>query len=175
LFSKIFEFRNNRKIPIDTIAAGIDAETVMPAYNPKYAIAAERTIERIILKNMALTVISFFIISTYKFLIFINNMKNKLISLITLFGLMMINFQVYHQHEFNSTDKYICNQECVDILSNKDSHNCDFCKFGFTKYVSNIDKSVTHDSSSNYSFLKNLNFVSYKSVHTIPNKSPPLV
>ena len=77
LFSKIFEFRNNRKIPIDTIAAGIDAETVMPAYNPKYAIAAERTIERIILKNMALTVISFFIISTYRFLIFINNMKKN--------------------------------------------------------------------------------------------------
>ncbi|MEC7822661.1 MAG: hypothetical protein VYA20_02800 [Candidatus Neomarinimicrobiota bacterium] len=102
-------------------------------------------------------------------------MKNKLISIITLFALMMINFQVYHQHEVNSTNQYICSQECVDIVSNKDSHDCDFCKFGFTKYVPNADRFVNHDASSNYFYLNNLSFVSYKSVHGIPNKSPPLV
>ena len=102
-------------------------------------------------------------------------MKKKLISLITLSALIMATFEGYHHHELDINDQYACNQECIDVANDDHSHDCDFCKFGFTKYVSNIDKFVTHDSSSDYSFLKNLNFVSYKSVHTIPNKSPPLV
>ena len=102
-------------------------------------------------------------------------MKNKLISLITLSAFMMTAFQVFHQHEFNSTDQYMCSQEYAHIVSNKDSHDCDFCKFGFTKYVPSIDNFVKHDISSNYFYLNSLNFVSYKSVHGIPNKSPPTV
>jgi hypothetical protein len=65
LFSKIFEFLKSLKIPIDIIAAGIDAEIVIPAYKPKYVIADDKTIDNMILRKKALTVISFFIISTY--------------------------------------------------------------------------------------------------------------
>ena len=35
LFSRMFDSRNNFKIPIDIIAAGIEAEMVIPAYSPK--------------------------------------------------------------------------------------------------------------------------------------------
>ena len=35
LFSRIFDSRNSFKIPIDMIAAGIEAEIVIPAYSPK--------------------------------------------------------------------------------------------------------------------------------------------
>jgi hypothetical protein len=52
-------------MPIDIIAAGIDAEIVIPAYKPKYVIADDKIIDNIILRKKALTVISFFIISTY--------------------------------------------------------------------------------------------------------------
>tara|TARA_B100001057_G_C22571602_1_gene841384 strand:+ start:710 stop:862 length:153 start_codon:yes stop_codon:yes gene_type:complete len=50
---------------MDIIAAGIDAEIVIPAYNPKYVIADDKIIDRKILRKKALTVISFFILSTY--------------------------------------------------------------------------------------------------------------
>ena len=64
LFSNIFEFLKSLRIPIDIIAAGIDAEIVIPAYRPKYTIADERIIDRKILKKKALRVISFFIMLT---------------------------------------------------------------------------------------------------------------
>ena len=35
LFSKIFDFLNKDNIPIDITAAGIDAETVIPAKRPR--------------------------------------------------------------------------------------------------------------------------------------------
>ena len=35
LFSRILEFRNALNIPIDITAAGMDAETVMPANRPR--------------------------------------------------------------------------------------------------------------------------------------------
>ena len=101
-------------------------------------------------------------------------MKNKLFSVITLCSLMVMNFQFYHQHELHSGDKYSSNQESVYITSHEDLHNCDFCELSFTKYIANVKKFVTHDSHSNYFFLKDLNFVSYKSIHGIPNKSPPV-
>ena len=100
-------------------------------------------------------------------------MKNKLFSLTTLCALMMMNFQFYHHHELHSSNISTSNQEDI-VVSDKDSHNCDFCELSFTKYVSNVEKFVNHDSHSDYSFLQNLNFVSYKSVHGIPNKSPPV-
>jgi len=102
-------------------------------------------------------------------------MKNKLFSLTTLCALMMMNFQFYHHHELHSNDIFASNQEGIYVVSDKDSHNCDFCELSFSKYVSSIEKFVTQDSHSDYSFLNNLNFVSYKSVHGIPNKSPPVV
>ena len=101
-------------------------------------------------------------------------MKNKLFSLITLCSLMMMNFQFYHHHELDSNNISTSNQEDIYVVSDKDSHSCDFCELSFTKYVSNVEKFVNHDSHSDYSFLQNLNFVSYKSVHGIPNKSPPV-
>ncbi len=100
-------------------------------------------------------------------------MKNKLISLITLSALMMATFEVYHQHELNINNQYVCNQECIDVPNDDNSHDCDFCKLGFTKYVSSADNFVKHNTSSNYFYLNSLNFFSYKSVHGIPNKSPP--
>ena len=64
LFSKMFELIKSLRIPIDIIAAGIDAEIVIQAYKPKYTIADERIIDKKILKKKALRVISFFIILT---------------------------------------------------------------------------------------------------------------
>ena len=127
------------------------------------------------LKKIALTVISLFIISaaTYKLLIFINNMKKKLISLSTLSALMMATFEGYHHHELDINDQYACNQECIDVANDDHSHDCDFCKFGFTKYTPSTDNFLENDTHSNYFYLNSLNFVSYKSVHGIPNKSPP--
>ena len=55
---KLFKFLNKLKIPMDITAAGIDAETVMPANSPRYALAPARTIDRIIPSIMALIVIS---------------------------------------------------------------------------------------------------------------------
>ena len=48
LFSYIDEFLKNLNIDIETIAAGIDAETVIPANKPKYVLAADRTTDNII-------------------------------------------------------------------------------------------------------------------------------
>ena len=39
-------FLKNRKMLIDNIAAGIEAETVIPANKPKYVFAADRIIDR---------------------------------------------------------------------------------------------------------------------------------
>ena len=35
LFSKIFELRKSRKIPMDITAAGMEADTVIPAKRPR--------------------------------------------------------------------------------------------------------------------------------------------
>ena len=45
-------------MPIEITAAGIDAETVIPAKRPKYALAPARTIDRMIDSKNALIVIS---------------------------------------------------------------------------------------------------------------------
>ena len=58
LFSRIVELRNNRNTPIETAAAGIDADTVKPTSNPIYAFAAARIIDRSAPSMSALTVIS---------------------------------------------------------------------------------------------------------------------
>ena len=100
-------------------------------------------------------------------------MKKKLISLIALSAFMMATFEVYHHHEFDIKNQYVCNQEYIDIPNDDNSHDCDFCKFGFTKYTPSADNFLENDTHSNYFYLNSLNFVSYKSVHGIPNKSPP--
>jgi hypothetical protein len=43
---------------MDRTAAGMDAETVIPANNPKYALAAAKTTDKRIPSKKALTVIS---------------------------------------------------------------------------------------------------------------------
>ena len=57
LFSKM---ESRRKIPlriaIEITAAGIDAETVNPIRRPKYALAAPKTMARIIPRIIAVTV-----------------------------------------------------------------------------------------------------------------------
>ena len=58
LFSKILDFLNKDKIPIDMTAAGIDAETVIPANKPRYAFAPARIMESNTPKKRAFTVIS---------------------------------------------------------------------------------------------------------------------
>src|SRR5438128_4758472 len=58
LFSRMFERANRRRIAIDATAAGIEAETVMPANRPKYALAVASTAARRIERRMALMVIS---------------------------------------------------------------------------------------------------------------------
>ena len=45
-------------MPIEITAAGIDAETVIPAKRPKYALAPAKTIDNIIPNITALIVIS---------------------------------------------------------------------------------------------------------------------
>jgi len=50
--------RKSLSTPIDTTAAGIDADTVIPANNPKYAFAPASTTESKTPKITALTVIS---------------------------------------------------------------------------------------------------------------------
>ena len=54
LCSKILEFLKNRIKLIDIIAAGIDADTVMPAKRPKYALADDSIIDKTIPRNIAL-------------------------------------------------------------------------------------------------------------------------
>jgi hypothetical protein len=43
---------------METTAEGIDAETVIPAKSPRYALAAPRTTERMMLRIVALSVTS---------------------------------------------------------------------------------------------------------------------
>jgi hypothetical protein len=43
---------------IETTAEGMDAETVIPANSPRYALAAPKTTERIMLRIVALRVTS---------------------------------------------------------------------------------------------------------------------
>ena len=58
LFSRILEFRNTLNIPIDMTAAGMDADTVIPANSPRYAFAPAKIIDRIMPRRHALIVIS---------------------------------------------------------------------------------------------------------------------
>ena len=58
LFSLMLEFLNKDKTPIEITAAGIEAETVIPAKRPRYAFAPAKTIDRITPKKRALIVIS---------------------------------------------------------------------------------------------------------------------
>ncbi|MBA7639106.1 hypothetical protein ES703_46764 [subsurface metagenome] len=58
LFSRILLRRNSLSTPIETTAAGIDAETVIPANRPRYAFAPASTTESTTPKTTALTVIS---------------------------------------------------------------------------------------------------------------------
>ena len=55
------EFLNSFNIAIDIIAAGIEADTVMPANSPKYVFAAERMIDNIIPSIIVLKVNSVFL------------------------------------------------------------------------------------------------------------------
>ena len=55
----ILEFLKKLKMPIDKTAAGIDAETVMPAKSPKYAFAAPKIIDSRIPNIIVLIVILF--------------------------------------------------------------------------------------------------------------------
>ena len=68
LCSKILEFLKNLIKLIDIIAAGIDADTVMPANRPRYVLADDNTIENNIPRTIALGVSSLFlyIIKFYK-------------------------------------------------------------------------------------------------------------
>tara|TARA_Y100000814_G_C12041507_1_gene302851 strand:+ start:105 stop:275 length:171 start_codon:yes stop_codon:yes gene_type:complete len=54
----MLEFLNKDKTPIEITAAGIEAETVIPAKRPRYAFAPAKTIDRITPKKRALIVIS---------------------------------------------------------------------------------------------------------------------
>jgi hypothetical protein len=56
LFSRIFDSLKSRRIPIEMTAAGIDAETVMPANRPRYAFAPASTIDNTMPSTIALTV-----------------------------------------------------------------------------------------------------------------------
>ena len=58
LFSNIFDFLNSDKTPMEMTAAGIEAETVIPAKSPKYALAPARIMESKIPRNIDFTVIS---------------------------------------------------------------------------------------------------------------------
>ena len=59
LFSRIeFLLMITRIIPIESTAAGIDAEIVIPTLSPKYALAAPKTIAKMIPTMMATGVIS---------------------------------------------------------------------------------------------------------------------
>ena len=57
LFSRIFDFLNILSMPIEITAAGMEAETVIPANNPKYAFAPAKTMDSMIPKIMDLKVI----------------------------------------------------------------------------------------------------------------------
>ena len=61
LCSNIVEFLKNLKMLIDMMAAGIDAETVIPANNPRYVFAPDRSIEKKIPRIIDLNVNSLFL------------------------------------------------------------------------------------------------------------------
>ena len=54
----MLELRKKLSIPMEITAAGIEAETVIPANRPKYALAPASTIESTIPSIQALKVIS---------------------------------------------------------------------------------------------------------------------
>jgi hypothetical protein len=58
LFSRMFDLRNMRNTPMDITAAGMEAETVIPANRPKYALAPARITESKIPRMTAFRVIS---------------------------------------------------------------------------------------------------------------------
>jgi len=58
LFSRMFELRNIRKMAIEMTAAGMDAETVMPANRPRYAFAPPSSAESTMPSTIALMVTS---------------------------------------------------------------------------------------------------------------------
>ena len=53
-----YNFLKKESIPIDITAAGIDADTVIPALSPRYALAPANSIDKSIPKNIAFVVIS---------------------------------------------------------------------------------------------------------------------
>ena len=61
LCSRILEFFKNLIKLIDIIAAGIDADTVMPANRPRYVLADDNIIENNIPRTIALSVSSLFL------------------------------------------------------------------------------------------------------------------
>ena len=67
LCSNIVDFLKNLKMLIDIIAAGIDAETVMPANKPKYVFAPDSNIEKIIPRIITLNVNSLFLCNIKSF------------------------------------------------------------------------------------------------------------
>src|SRR5262249_6569899 len=58
LFSRMFDRRKKRRMAMEATAAGMEADTVMPANRPRYAFAAARTAARITDSTTALMVIS---------------------------------------------------------------------------------------------------------------------
>ncbi len=58
LFSRMLWFLKKRSINMESTAAGIEADTVIPANNPRYAFAAERTIDNKAPNMNALIVVS---------------------------------------------------------------------------------------------------------------------
>ena len=65
LFSSIVEFLKSLSMPIDNTAAGIDADTVIPANRPKYAFAAESITDRKIPNTNDLAVNSNFVLDEF--------------------------------------------------------------------------------------------------------------
>ena len=57
LFSKIFDFRKSRKTAMEITAAGMDADTVIPANKPRYALAPASTMDNKTPRTIALGVI----------------------------------------------------------------------------------------------------------------------
>jgi hypothetical protein len=58
LFSKILDFLNMLSMPMEITAAGMDAETVIPAKRPRYALAPASIIDNKIPKMTDFMVIS---------------------------------------------------------------------------------------------------------------------
>ena len=62
LFSNIFDCLKRARTPMDITAAGIEADIVIPANKPRYAMAPDINMDSSIPRIIALKVISFFIL-----------------------------------------------------------------------------------------------------------------